>query len=139
MNCMLHNKSESFLFARADDFEVETIRAMYASALSVGLPIVSMDKCCQLLAWLYVYGGGNEATVFNAKFRYAVLYAQHRMNLFGGETPNGEWLPVLQEYIKEAESDCDRRMAARRDDEKYITTLSWIKDIEKTYNITTRA
>jgi len=35
---------------------------LYQTALSAGLLIISVDKCCRLLAWLYAYGGGREGT-----------------------------------------------------------------------------
>jgi hypothetical protein len=73
---------------------------LYATAESASLKILSDDKGCRLLAWLYVYGGGNEQTVVDERLRNALLYAQRRLNLLGDERPNIELLPVLQKYIK---------------------------------------
>ena len=73
---------------------------LYETASSAGLPIISGDKCCQVLAWLYLYGGANEQTVFNEKLRNAIFYAQKRLNINGGEIPDMELTLVMQNYIK---------------------------------------
>jgi len=72
---------------------------LYETALSAGLPVISGDKCCRLLAWLYVYGGGNEQ-VIEGKLNAAIIYAQKRLNILGGETPDAELMPVLTEYVR---------------------------------------
>lgn len=76
---------------------------LLATAEQADLKIVSDDKCCRLLAWLYAYGGGNEAVTMNMKLNRDILTAQKRLNLFGGEKVNKELLPKLQEYIKQVE------------------------------------
>ena len=77
---------------------------MLLTAESAGIKIVSDDKCCRLLAWLYVHGGGNESTTINLKLNADIHEAQKRLNLYGGERVNVELLPTLQEYIRQAES-----------------------------------
>ena len=72
----------------------------YDTALSAGIPLIASDKCCQLLAWLYVYGGANEQVVFDDRLREAIFYAQKRLNIEGGEITDQELTPVLQYYIK---------------------------------------
>jgi hypothetical protein len=54
---------------------------LYAAAESAGLKILSDDKCCRLLAWLYVRGGGREEAVFDGRLNGAFLYAQKRLGL----------------------------------------------------------
>jgi hypothetical protein len=71
---------------------------------SVGIKMVSDDKCCQVLAWLYVFGGGNEAVVLNKASNGLIRIAQDRLNLKGGCIPNIVLLPLLQQYTKEAEA-----------------------------------
>jgi hypothetical protein len=47
----------------------------YVTAGLAGLKIISDDTCCRLLAWLYVYGGGNEQ-VLDSRVSNAIFYAQ---------------------------------------------------------------
>jgi hypothetical protein len=96
-------------------------KQLYETALSAGLPIISGDKCCQLLAWLYIYGGANEQTVFNEKLRNAIFSAQQRLNINGGEVPDMELTPVMQNYIKSV-SD-------------YNNPPEWIIELEKEYGL----
>jgi hypothetical protein len=84
--------------------EIADYKAMLDTASQCGIKIVSDDKCCRLLAWLYVHGGGNEAATVNLKLNADILEAQKRLNLYGGERANIELLPKLQEYIKEAQT-----------------------------------
>lgn len=62
---------------------------------------ISDDTCCRLMAWLYKYGGGNEAVVYNVMLRTDILYAQKRLRLEGGETPDTELFPLLQSYLSQ--------------------------------------
>jgi hypothetical protein len=92
----------------------------YETALSAGIPILSGDKCCRILAWLYVYGGGNEQ-VIEGRLNAAIQYAQKRLNLLGGEIPDLELLPILQGYIK---SIAD-----------YHNPPEWVNELEAEYKI----
>ncbi|MCL2139431.1 MAG: hypothetical protein FWH41_07875 [Treponema sp.] len=82
---------------------------LFQTALSAGLPVISGDKCCRLLAWLYAYGGGREETVFNGRLRNDIFYAQRRvLNIWlddegediGSHIPDPELAPVLQGYVQ---------------------------------------
>jgi hypothetical protein len=100
----------------------ENLRArLYATAESAGLKILSDDKCCRLLAWLHVCGGTNEQTVLDSRLSNALLYAQNRLNLLGGEIPDAELLPVLMGYIR---SIID-----------YKNPPEWVLELEKEYGI----
>jgi hypothetical protein len=95
----------------------------YRTAGLAGLKIIPDDKCCRLLAWLYVYGGGNEQ-VLNPRVSDMIFYAQGRLNLLDGETPkNVDLLPVLQGYIKSLP------------DENYNNPPEWVIELEKEYGI----
>ena len=96
-------------------------KQLYDTALSAGLKIISDDKCCQLLAWLYVYGGAHEQPVFDDKLREIIFYSQKRLNLLGGETPNAELCFVMNDYIKSV-SD-------------YSRPPEWVVSLEKEYCI----
>jgi hypothetical protein len=102
--------------------EVIAIREqLYATAEYAGLKIISNDNCCRLLAWLYLYGGENEAVVVNDRQRNLFTQAQRRLNLFGGEIPNMELVPVLQGYIKSVED--------------YSNLPEWVIDLEKEFGL----
>ena len=94
---------------------------LYETALSAGVPIISKDKCCQLLAWVFVYGGGHEQVVMDGWLRNAILYAQQRLNINGGEIPNMELAILMNKYIKSV-SD-------------YDNPPEWVLLLEKEYSI----
>jgi hypothetical protein len=87
-----------------------------------GLKMFPDDKCCRLLAWLYAYGGENEQ-VLDGRVSNAVFYAQGRLNLLGGETPDTGLLPVLQGYISDITRD------------GYHTPPEWVVELEKELGI----
>jgi hypothetical protein len=94
---------------------------LYETALSAGIQIISGDKCCQLLSYLYVYGGENEQMTMDGRINSAMLYAQKRLNILGGEIPDVDLLPVLQDYIKSI-TDYDK-------------PPEWVLDLEREYGI----
>ena len=111
---------------------IDIRKQVYDAALSAGMPIISGDECCQLLAWLYIYGGGNEQCVVDERLRNAIFYAQQRLNINGGEVPDLELLPVLQGYIKSIEE--------RVVDKKHLNyndPPEWVLALEKKWNIKT--
>jgi hypothetical protein len=89
------------------DFMSDLREKLYDSAFSAGIPIISDDECCQFLAYLNLESGANEQFVLDERIRSALLYAQKRMNLFGGERPNIELLPVFQKYASVTKKDFD--------------------------------
>lgn len=70
-------------------------------SFSCGLKILSDDFCCKLLAWLYMFGGANEAVAYNKKLNTDILHAQKRLNIYGGEVCNNDLLPLLKQRLKE--------------------------------------
>jgi hypothetical protein len=101
--------------------ELQLDGRVYDTALAAGIPIISGDKCCRLLAWLYVCGGENEQTVLDSRLSNALLYAQKRLNLLGGEIPDVELLPVLRGYIQSITD--------------YMNPPEWVLELEKEYGI----
>jgi hypothetical protein len=97
--------------------------AFYTTAGSAGLKVIPDDKCCRILAWLYVYGGANEQ-VLEDRIAGHIFYAQGRLNIFGGEAPDAALVPVLQSYI---ESVTD-----------YDSPPAWVKELEKEYKLKPR-
>jgi len=99
---------------------------LYETALSADIPIISGDKCCQLMAYLYVYGGENEQMTTDARIYSAMFYAQKRLNIFGSEVMDLELMPVLQNYIKSA---------ADKYGVPYNETPEWVLELEKEFGI----
>jgi hypothetical protein len=92
----------------------------YRTAALTGMKIISDDKCCQLLAWLYVYGGGNEQ-VIEGKLNGHIMYAQARLNINSGEIPDIEPVGVMKDYIKSITN--------------YHNPPEWVNELESEYNI----
>jgi hypothetical protein len=109
-------------------------RQFYVSAGLAGLKIISDDECCRLLAWLYVYGGGNEQ-VLDSRVSNAIFYAQGRLNLLGGETPDADLLPVLQGYIKDITGDNPLDFLGNPKNDKYDNPPEWVVSLEKEFGI----
>ena len=110
----------------------QTLKNFYQSALEFDLPVISTDKCCKILAWVYVYGGGCEAVVVDEAFSNAILYAQARANIGGGKRPNGEYVKLIQQYVKSIIShDLDK--------EGYRNPPDWVYELEKEYGINSKS
>ena len=108
------------------DFMSDLREKMYDTAFSAGIPIISGDKCCQLLAYLYIYGGENEQMTTDNRISSAMFYAQKRLNILGGRVPDLELLPVLQNYIKSA---------ADKHGVPYDEPPEWVIELEKEFGI----
>lgn len=73
--------------------------ALINTSEELGFKVVSDERCCELMAFVYYFG--HESVIFDEKLNADVLHAQKRLNLYGGETPNPDLLPMLKEKIKE--------------------------------------
>lgn len=78
-------------------------RELINTAENAGIKIISDEHCCKLLAWLYAFGGENEAVIANVKLRENILISQKRLCINGGEIPNQKLFPLLRKYILELE------------------------------------
>jgi hypothetical protein len=106
----------------------------YRTAALNGMKIISDDKCCRLLAWLYVYGGGNEQ-VIEGKLSGHIMYAQARLNIDGGEIPDGELLPVLKHYINDITGADKNGFYHDTKNKKYRSPPEWVIELENEYGI----
>ncbi len=87
------------------DEEVSDLyKRLLLTAEEVGLYPINDDFYCKLLATLYVHG--SEVMVLDSRISADLLVAQKRLNLFGGELPKAELVPVVRQYIKELE-ECE--------------------------------
>jgi hypothetical protein len=103
--------------------------AMYETCLRNEIPVISGDKCCRLLAWVYIYGGQYEIPLM-PKLYYAIMYAQRRLNIMGGmggESMDLELIKTLQNYIRELEA-----CGSDYDD---ATPPQWVYDLMAEYDL----
>ena len=80
-------------------------QALIRTAELAGFNITKQSdlECAQLLAWVYAFGGGVEATVINERMNLDILAAQTRFNINGGEVPNQALMPLLHAALSEVE------------------------------------
>lgn len=88
---------------------------------SFGISALSDDDCCRLLAWMYHDRGSNEAPVQNWALGRDIKVAQQRLNIYGGQIPNGELIGRFQEFCQELEQPGDKP--------------EWFIDIERKYKV----
>lgn len=81
----------------------ELYKQMMDTSERIGIKILSDEFCCELIAWLYIFGGGCEDVVVNYKLNTDIQTSQTRLNLFGGEIPNQELHPIAVDKIRELE------------------------------------
>jgi len=70
----------------------------------IGVSSLSDEQCCQLLAWMNHDKGLNEATVHHWALNRDIQVAQQRLNIYGGQVPNGELIGLFNEFRQELES-----------------------------------
>ena len=75
--------------------------SLFSACADAGIPILSVDKCIQLMAWLYVYGGGQEIATAGGKLTAHILYAQKRLRIDGAEIMSPEIISGIKERIAE--------------------------------------
>lgn len=85
-----------------DNKEFKQREAMYDSALSVGLPIVSKEICAIICAMLLVWGNSEEFT-HNHRLVCELRYAQKRFHINGSESPNQDFAAILKSYVSQLE------------------------------------
>jgi len=71
---------------------------------AAGIPAITTDTSARIMAIVYVHGGGEEEMVLNLKFVNDVQYIQDRFGIQGGETPDRDFVALLQHYVRELES-----------------------------------
>lgn len=69
---------------------------------AIGIPAISRDTSARILAVVYIYGN-NEAMVYCKKFTNEIEHIKAMYHIDGGETPDAEIVPLIQQYVKELE------------------------------------
>jgi len=105
----------------------ELQKQWYEACYLSGVKPLSDDKCCQILAWTYLYG--SEECIYNLKFSGAIMAAQKRLNIFGGETPAISTVETLQKYIKSVSATADPL------DPSLEHPPEWVYELEKEFGI----
>lgn len=90
---------------------MEDYRKWLQSCLAAGIPALTLDTCARLLAIVYVLGGSMEAFTHNEKLKAEWQYAQKRLNIGDGLTPDEEGAELLREYADELESHYENALA----------------------------
>jgi hypothetical protein len=104
------------------------IEMIYEACQEAGIPILSLDKCCRLLAIVYVMGGSMEAFTHNTRLVAEWRYAQHRCNIYEGRVPDKEALTLIRKYVSELESYYEGRSSETEHPR-------WVMDIMARYGI----
>jgi hypothetical protein len=105
---------------------------MYALGATLGYKILPDEVCCQLLAWVYMYGDLGEAAVFDDHLRVDVLEAQKRVNMFGAEELNVELVEKMKGYIKELLGEYTEKTFGANHFYEYPRP-DWLVELEKRY------
>ena len=125
-----------------------TLAAQLESAFNqIGTSMMSNDFAAKLLAYLYVFGGGNEAVTLHEGLNAGILIAQEKFKIKGGCIPDKEGVKLIQQYIKEAEA---AETLAKLNHSVYLknpkglnksfdyfltAALPWLNEIYERYNL----
>ena len=85
-----------------DNPQFKQREAMYESALTVGLPIVSRETCAIICAMLLVWGN-EERFTHHHRLVCELRYAQKRFKIEGSESPDADFTRLLQSYVSQLE------------------------------------
>lgn len=94
----IHNKQGDVILDLHPNSWEYTYWHLLLTSADFDMPIMTEDKCAQLLVWLLHFGGGYEATTQNKKMFIDIIYSQYIFNVFGSEMPNAE---LIQKYHNE--------------------------------------
>ena len=80
----------------------ELYRDWLGAFAAIGTPSIGRDTAARILAVTYVHGN-NEALVYNYKYLHDIYHIQQMYHFEGGESPDGELVELIRQYIKELE------------------------------------
>jgi len=93
---------------------------VYMTYENAGIKIISDDECCQLLAWLFIYGN-NEEFVLNKRLNACITVAQKRLNINSGLVPDMNLISDFHHYVKTIKDNKNHP--------------DWLVELEKKYGI----
>lgn len=80
---------------------MENFRAsLYAACRQMGMAIVPMDTGARIMAWVGLQGG-DERVCLSPRLKCELQHLQELYHLQGGETPDKDFVLLIQEYTKE--------------------------------------
>lgn len=103
-------------------YEMGELAAQMEEAFNqFGASMLKDDFAAQLLAYVYVMGGGNEAVSLHEGLHAGIRIAQQKFNIYGGCVPSVHGVKLIQKYIVELE--------------RKLYHCPWLSDIAKRYNL----
>ena len=116
-----------------------TLAAQLENAFNqIGTSMMTNEFAAKLLAYVYVFGGGNEAVTLHKGLNAGIMIAQEKFNIKGGCIPNAEGVVLIQKYIKEAEQAEFRAKTSKLNipfTQKLLHELPWLHDIYERYEL----
>jgi len=82
----------------------QSVTDLFLALDKIGVSSLSDEQCCQLLAWLHHDRGLNEASVHHWALNRDIQIARQRLNIYGGQIPNGKLLGRFNECHQELEA-----------------------------------
>jgi hypothetical protein len=115
---------------KSNDF-IKDFGALFKTAHTAGINLVSADQCAKVLTALYLFGGENEDFVFNTVLLFHIKEAQRRFNIKGGERPTAEGITLIQQYTKGVENWLKASDYGKTD----LRAPEWLYELEQRYKI----
>lgn len=75
-------------------------KAMYAACRQMDMAIVPMDVGARVMAWVGLQSG-EERMVMSPRLKCELEHLQELYHIKGGETPDKDFMLLIQEYTKE--------------------------------------
>lgn len=85
----------------------ELYRDWLEAFAAIGTPAIGRDTAARILAVTYVHGN-NEALVYNSKYLQDIHHIEKMYHVEGGESPDAEFVGLIQQYVKELEQYRDK-------------------------------
>lgn len=119
------NQLEPF---KAAEGEPNSLPGLLEQAFNqIGSSMMSLDFASKLLAYVYVYGGGNEVVTLHTGLNAGIKIAQQKLNIYGGCIPKNTEL--LKQYISELEQKyCSSEI-------ELVTKVPWVLEIYDRYEL----
>lgn len=97
----------------------DTYRQMLDTAAACGINVISKEHAAQLMAVVYLYG--DESAVYSEKMRTDIQHVAKQYGLYGGGTPDGEFVTMVGSYAYSIKRDM---------------CSEWLPELERRYDIT---
>lgn len=81
-------------------------KAMYAACRQMDLEIVPKDTGARVMAWIGLQGGDERANL-SPRLKCELEHLQELYHIKGGETPDKDFVTLIQQYTKELKEYTD--------------------------------